>query len=710
MKKTTIDIKGMHCASCSAVIEKALQATKGVHDVNVNLTTSRASISFDDAVHEHDLVKVIREKGYGARITLKSGLSFDKKEAQHLRKIVWLSFLFSFPIFLLSMVFKDVFALQNVLMLVLATPVQFILAWPMYVSAWKALKSKYANMDTLIVLGTSAAYLYSLFVVILGRGHVYFEASAVLITIVLFGRYLEANARSRTSDAIKKLVQLQPRFATVVRKGKEIRISVDDVVPNDIVLVKPGQKIPVDGIIMKGSSAIDESMITGESLPVEKTKGDKVIGATINKFGSFTFKAKKVGEETTLARIIKLVADAQGSKAKIQRFADVVSSFFVPVVLGIAIITFISWLTLGSAFSFALVAAVAVLVIACPCALGLATPTAIMVGTGKGASRGILIKGGETLETLHSVRHIMLDKTGTITKGEPSVTDVIGDKNVLSIASSIENLSEHPLAQAIVAAKKPSLKVTKFHAIPGKGVVGTIKKKKYYVGNVALMKDQKVNLKSFKKDIHALENEGKTAMVVFCNKKVLGIIAVADTIKESTPKAVRSLQRMGMVVHMITGDNERTAKTIASQVGIKHYVAGVLPEQKSSIVKKLQKNGKVMMVGDGINDAPALAQADVGIAMGSGTDVAMETGDVVLMKNDILDVVRAVKLSKLTMRKIKQNMFWALFYNVLGIPIAAGVLYSTTGWLLNPMVAGAAMALSSVSVVSNSLLLRFKKL
>jgi len=554
-----------------------------------------------------------------------------------------------------------------------------------------------------------------------GHGHVYFEASAVLITIVVFGRLLEAKARSKTSEAIKKLIGLKPKKAIIIRDNQEIEIDIDSVVAGDLVIVKPGEKIPVDGVIVEGYSSIDESMITGESIPVEKKVGDNVVGATINKYGSFTFKANKVGANTTLSQIIKLIEDAQGSKAPIQRFADSVAGYFVPAVLIIALLTFVAWFFLfGAEFSFALVASVAVLVIACPCALGLATPTAIMVGTGKGAKKGILIKGGEALETAHKVNAVVLDKTGTITKGKPEVTDIIsiGNKSkrdLLMIGASIEKGSEHPLAEAIVKkAEQDKIelnKISDFNAIPGHGITAKLNGKKYYFGNQKLMSENKINLDEQRALINSLENQGKTVMMLGSDGKLVGIVAVADKIKDSSAHAVKALQDMKIFVYMITGDNERTAKAIAKQAGINHVFAQVLPEEKANYVKKLQdRQWKIAMVGDGINDAPALAQADVGIAMGSGTDVAMETGEVVLMRDDLMDVVRAIKLSKMTMSKIRQNMFWALFYNTLGIPIAAGLLYPITGWLLSPMIAGAAMAMSSVSVVSNSLLLRLKKI
>lgn len=722
--KTELIIKGMHCASCSTLINRALDKTKGVKKANVNLSTNRATIEFDkNKIDIKKLITVVKSKGYNAQIS--HGFDIQKEEKERKKELknqtlrLIFSSIFAIPALILGMGFmNNPIPYQNYIMWFLATPIQFYVAWPMYKSAFAALRGKSANMDTLIIMGTSAAYFFSVYVILSGVGHQYFEASAVLITIVLFGRYLEAKAKGKTSEAIKKLIGLKPKNATVIRKRKEVLIKVDDVLEGDIVVVKPGQKIPVDGIIVSGHTSIDESMVTGESIPIEKKKGDLVIGATINKYGSFQFKATKVGSDTTLSQIIKLIQDAQGSKAPIQRFADSVSTYFVPTVLLIAIVTFSSWYFLfNSTFRFALVASVSVLVIACPCALGLATPTAIMVGTGKGAKKGILIKGGEALENAHNIKSIIFDKTGTITKGKPEVTDIIDiDKksNVLLIAASIEKGSEHPLAEAIVKKaqdKKIQIKkINNFKAIPGYGITAKLGKTNFSFGNVKLMNTKKINIKKYITQIQKLEEQGKTVMILSNNKDPIGIIAVADTIKETSQKAINMLQKMKIKVYMITGDNKRTATAISKEAGINHVFAEVLPEDKAKYVKKLQKKHKVAMVGDGINDSPALAQADIGIAMGSGTDVAMESGDIVLMKDDLLDVVKAIKLSNMTMKKIKQNMFWALFYNALGIPVAAGLLYPFTGWLLSPMIAGAAMALSSVSVVSNSLLLKTKKL
>ncbi len=709
MKKTTLDITGMHCASCSAIITRALNKTKGVKEANVNLTTTKATIIHKDSTKISDLIKTIEKKGFGAKPHSGNNKDTSKKDIKELKAKFFISMIFAVPVFVLGMFFmENPIPYQNIIMWILATPVQFGIGWSMYKSAFSALKGKSANMDTLIVMGTSAAYFYSVYLVFSGGMHQFFEASAVLITIVVFGRLLEAKARGKTSEAIKKLIGLRPKTAIVIRKGKEMQIKIEEVVVGDVVIVKPGGKIPVDGILVSGHSSVDESMVTGESIPVEKKKGDKIIGGTINKHGSFHMKAQKIGSDTVLAQIIKLVEDAQGNKAPIQRFADIVAAYFVPVVLGLAIITFVSWYFIfEQVFSFALITAVSVLVIACPCALGLATPTAIMVGTGKGAKNGILIKGGSALETTHKIKSIIFDKTGTLTKGEPVVTDIVGD--VLKITASLEKGSEHPLADAIVRKAKGMRlhKVSGFKAVPGYGIEGKIGAKKYYFGNIKLAKKHGAKIDT--KEINKLESDGKTVMIIGTGKKMLGYIAVADELKKSSGAAIKKLKRLGLDIYMITGDNERTASAIAKKLGIK-YFAEVLPVDKAGYVKKLQKKGKVAMVGDGVNDAPAIAQSDIGIAMGSGTDVAMETGDIVLMRDDLIDVAKAIKLSKITMSKIKQNMFWALFYNTLGIPIAAGLLYPVTGWLLNPMIAGAAMAFSSVSVVSNSLLLKLKRI
>ncbi|MBS3162962.1 cadmium-translocating P-type ATPase [Candidatus Woesearchaeota archaeon] len=725
MKKTKIQISGMHCASCENILDRALRKTEGIKEVNVSFANSNAVINYDEKkASESNILKVIEKSGYKGKFldSKQSSSKIQNKQLQeeknNYKRLFYIGLIFAIPAFLIGMVLPMLgieVPYMGYILWFLATPVQFYVGWQFYLGAYHALKNKNANMDTLIVLGTTTAYLFSTIVVFFGLNQSqYFETSAILITLVMMGKYLEALAKGKTSEAIKKLIQLSPKNATIIQNGKEIKIPVDEIQVNHTIVIKPGEKIAVDGIIIEGSSSIDESMVTGESIPVEKKKGDTVISGTINKQGYFKFKATKVGENTTLARIIKLIEDAQSSKANIQRVADVISSYFVPTVIIISAITFFVWyVLLGLTLSFSMIAAVAVLVIACPCALGLATPTAIMVGTGIGAENGILIRGGEALETAHKIKSIIFDKTGTITKGIPEVTNVTNEK-VLEIAACLEMGSEHPLADAITkSARTKKLKiekVTNFKSITGHGIIGKIKTKSYLLGNRKLMAKEKINLNQYESEAKQLEEEGKTVMFLATNKELLGIIAVADTLKESSIEAVTKLKKLGLEVYMITGDNERTARAIAKKVGIENVFSDVLPEDKANYVKKLQKQGKVAMVGDGINDAPALAQADIGIAMGSGTDVAMETGSIVLMKNDLLDVPKAIALSKNTIGKIKQNMFWALIYNVIGIPIAAGILYPYTGWLLSPIIAGGAMALSSVSVVSNSLLLKFKKL
>lgn len=724
--KTTLSVKGMHCASCATLITKALQKTPGVQTANVNYATAKATIDHNKNVTHEQLISAIEAKGYKAAM-LVPGMEHDRSSMQHegdivaLKKRFIISLLFALPAFIIGMFFMEdglLFSGTELpyavwILFILATPVQFYVGWDFYRGTWVALKNKSANMDSLIALGTTAAYAYSVYALFVG-GAQYFEISAVLITLVLLGKYLEARATGKTSAAIQKLMQLAPQTATLLRNGKETEIHVDDVKLGDILLVRPGEKIPVDGTVIAGESSIDESMITGESMPVDKTKGSTVIGGTINKNGVLRMTATKVGANTTLANIITLIEDAQGRKAPIQRFADTISAYFVPTVLVLAAITFGTWAVYGT-FTFALVAAVSVLVIACPCALGLATPTAIMVGTGKGAQQGILIKGGDVLETTHKIKHVLFDKTGTLTKGTPEVTDIIPftgtEKELLLKTASIEHGSEHPLAQAIVkkAGKNKLSKAAHFAAHPGHGITATLHTTKYYFGNRKLMKQARANTKPCEKQICALEEQGKTVMLLAANKKVLGLIAVADVLKETSQEAVEKLTTLGITVAMVTGDNERTANAIAKQAGITNIFAEVLPAQKAAIVKKLQKKGSVAMIGDGINDAPALAQADIGIAMGSGTDVALETGDIVLMRNDLRDIPKAITLSRNTMNKIRQNMFWALVYNCIGIPVAAGAFYPWTGWLLSPILAGGAMALSSVSVVTNSLLLKYKK-
>jgi Cu+-exporting ATPase len=720
VKKVEINVEGMHCASCSTLITRALKKTPGVVSVNVNYASRKARVEYDESqTDEKKLVALITSKGYPSKIGTDPDTErlVREKEIASLKFFLVFSAVFAIPALLVGMVFMDL-PYRMLILFLLATPVQFIAGKSFYLGAWSALKNRTASMDTLIAVGTSAAYGYSVAAMLGLVQEQYFETAAVLITLVILGKYLEAIAKGRTSEAIRQLMGLTPKVATVIRDGRELEIPVGDVTVGDLVLVKPGEKIPVDGVVTEGGSAVDESMITGESIPVEKTKGSGVIGGTINKHGVIRFMATKVGGDTVLSQIVRLVEDAQGSKADIQRFADKVSGIFVPVVICLAIVTFLAWFfVLGQPFSFSLMVAVAVLVVACPCSLGLATPTAIMVGTGIGAQRGILIKNAESLEMMHNINAVVFDKTGTITEGKPKVTNFLTAETeserglLIGYAYAVERNSEHPLAEAIVDyAKRENAtheEVTDFSAIPGFGVSATVGGKSVYLG--------KPEKESPGADIAAaighLQEEGKTVMVLKVDGVLRGIIAVADTIKPTSAQAVADLRTLGIETWMITGDNEQTARAIAKTAGITNVFAGVLPQDKAAYVKKLQETGlKVVMVGDGINDAPALAQADIGIAMGSGTDVAMEAGTVVLMRSDPQDVARAIRLGRKTIGKIKQNMVWALVYNVIGIPIAAGVLYPAFGILLSPMIAGGAMAMSSVSVVTNALTLRWAKL
>ncbi|MEK7631635.1 MAG: heavy metal translocating P-type ATPase [Patescibacteria group bacterium] len=718
----------MHCASCSQLIELTLRKTKGVQAASVNVATERAHVEFDEsAVDVPTLEAAVQKIGYGAKELQAGGADAERDErnkdmAATKRKFL-VALVLSIPVVILSMGMYVMPAIEEIpgrawLQLVLTTPVMFWCGWQFFTGFWGALRARTANMDSLIAIGTGAAYLYSVFVTVgLVEGELYFEIAAILIMFVLLGKWLEARAKGKASEAIRSLLQLQAKTAIVVRNGQDVEVPIEQVVAGDVVRVKPGQKVPVDGKVLDGHSSVDESMVTGESLPVEKQAGDAVIGSTINSSGSFTFTATKVGSETLLAGIIKLVEQAQASKAPIQRFADRVSAYFVPTVIAIALITFIAWYFLnGATFVESLLKFVAVLVIACPCALGLATPTAIITGTGLGAQKGILIKGGEALEAARKIDVVVFDKTGTLTHGKPIVTDVVSfapgltQDALLTLGAAVEQRSEHPLASAIVnAAKEKNFSLTEpqdFQSVTGKGVSATVEGKKLLLGNRALLADAKVSLGDHESDIAALEHQGKTAMLVVADSTFAGIIAVADTVKQSSKQAVEVLAKLGIHSVMITGDNERTAQAIAQQVGIAEVRAQVLPQDKSVAVKDLQAQGKrVAFVGDGINDAPALAQAELGIAIGSGTDVALETGQIVLVRDDLMDVVRSIKLARLTFRKIVQNLFWALFYNVAGIPIAAGV-FAGIGLTLRPELAGLAMALSSVSVVSNSLLLK----
>ncbi|QSZ28155.1 copper-translocating P-type ATPase [Aceticella autotrophica] len=722
--KVELILIGMSCAACAAKIERTLNKLPGVSHASVNFATENATVEYNsDEINVDTIIKAVRNIGYDAKEKKETAIETGKKEAEikNTRNLVIISSILTVPL-LLSMILRMFKFPGGVLdnpwfQITLSTPVQFIIGFRYYRGAWHNLKNRSANMDTLVALGTSAAYFYSLFNVLTKpmsqiHNYMYFEASAVVITLVTFGKMLEAIAKGKTSEAIRKLMGLQAKTARVIRNDQELDIPIEEVKVNDIIIVRPGEKIPVDGKIIEGYSAIDESMITGESIPVEKNTGDEVIGATINKTGTFKFKATKVGKDTVLSQIVKMVEDAQGSKAPIQALADKVSGVFVPVVLGIAVLTFLIWYLVLGNINAGIINAVCVLVVACPCSLGLATPTSVMVGTGKGAENGILIKGGEYLQKAKEINAIVLDKTGTITKGKPEVTDVIStgemkQDKIIEISGIAEKNSEHPLGEAIVnKARETSKKLIdpdKFDAVPGHGICITVYNEEFYIGNRRLMKEQNIDISYIEPQLKKLESEGKTAMVLASAKKAEGIIAVADTVKDDSKKAIKELQDMNIDIYMITGDNKRTAEAIAKQVGIKNILAEVLPEHKAEEVMKLQKQGKIVaMVGDGINDAPALAQADVGIAIGTGTDVAIETSDITLISGNLMGLVTAIKLSRATMKNIYQNLFWAFIYNSIGIPIAA------IG-LLNPAIAGGAMAFSSVSVVSNALRLkRFK--
>lgn len=744
-----LPLLGMTCANCAATIERRLKKTEGVLEATVNYASEKATVRYTPGVTNRALlVAAVRQAGYDV-VEMAAGEDVEDAEAaareseiRHQWQRLIIGIIFSLPLFLLSMA-RDLSLIGewshapwvNWLFLLLATPVQFYVGKDYYVGGYKSLRNGSANMDVLVAMGSSVAYFYSVAILLaksfwqsdaLGM-HVYFETSAVIITLIVLGKLLEARAKGRTSEAIKKLIGLQAKTARVVRRGEEVDIPIEEVVAGDVVVVRPGEKIPVDGTITDGRSTVDESMITGESLPVEKRVGDAVIGATINKQGLFRFEATKVGKETALAQIIKLVEQAQGSKAPIQRVVDQVAAYFVPFVIGLAALTFIVWLLTGAGFVPALIRLTAVLVIACPCAMGLATPTSIMVGVGKGAEHGILFKNSAALEQAHKLQAVVLDKTGTITKGEPAVTDVVASSSgtasgeeLLRLAASAERGSEHPLGEAIVrSAQEKGLLLSQpaaFEGIAGHGVRAEVDGRSILLGNLRLMHREKVALNGLEPKATELQNQAKTAMWLAIDGQASAIIGVADTVKEGSREAIAALKELGLLVVMMTGDNQATAEAIANEVGIDRILAEVLPGDKADHVARLQEEGySVAMVGDGINDAPALAQADVGIAIGTGTDVAMETADVTLMRGDLRSVPQAIRLSKMTMRNIKQNLGWAFGYNIALIPIAAGILAPfawAPDWMreLHPILAAGAMAFSSISVVSNALRLRSFKL
>jgi len=737
----TMKIEGMTCASCAKAVERAVGKLDGIVEANVNLATEKLTLHYEPSkVKVSDIKKAVEKAGYKA-LDEEITVDVDKERKEKEIKLLWnkfiISAIFTVPLLIISMghmlglklpEFIDpmmnpkVFALSQLL---LVLPV-IIAGNRFYRIGFKTLIKGSPNMDSLIAIGTSAAFLYGIFAIVqIFIGNVefakdmYFESAGVIITLITLGKYLESVTKGKTSEAIKKLMGLAPKTAILIRDGKEVETPIEDVEVGDIIVVKPGERMPVDGEVVEGITSVDESMLTGESMPVEKVIGDRIIGASINKNGTIKYKATKVGKDTALAQIIKLVEDAQGSKAPIAKLADVISGYFVPIVIGLAVISSLVWFISGETAVFSLTIFISVLVIACPCALGLATPTAIMVGTGKGAEHGVLIKSGVALETAHKIQTIVFDKTGTITEGKPKVTDVVTvnglDKDyLLQIAASGEKGSEHPLGEAIVkGAEEKGLEfkgLDFFKAIPGLGIEVSIAGKTVLLGNRKLMTESNISMEDLEATSNKLASEGKTPMYIGIDGKMAGIIAVADTVKESSKNAIEKLHKMGIEVDMITGDNKRTAEAIAKQVGIDRILAEVLPQEKANEVKKLQAEGKkVAMVGDGINDAPALAQADIGIAIGSGTDVAMESADIVLMRSDLMDVPTAIQLSKNTIKNIKQNLFWAFGYNTLGIPVAMGVLHLFGGPLLNPIIAAAAMSFSSVSVLLNALRLkRFK--
>ena len=743
------DVTGMTCSACSAHVEKSIGKLEGVSSAQVNLLANQMKVEYDEkALTSDQIIKAVEAAGYGAALhqngTVKAAepVKTANKETEPMKFRLIVSFVFMIPLFYLSMghmmnwPLPQLFtAHENALIFVFT---QFLLCLPIvavnkkyFINGFKTLWKRSPNMDSLIAIGSSAAIVYGIFAIYridYGLGHgdmetvhqyamdVYFETAAMILALITLGKYLEARSKGKTSEAITKLMDLAPKTAWIETPDGEKEVPVEEVQIGDIVIVKPGQSIPVDGIIMEGNSSIDESALTGESIPVEKSVGDKVTGAGLNKNGYFKFRAVKVGNDTALAQIIQLVEEASASKAPIAKLADKVSRVFVPVVISIAVAAFIIWLLLGYSFEFAMSIGIAVLVISCPCALGLATPTAIMVGTGKGAENGILVKSAEALETAHRIQTMVLDKTGTVTEGKPQVTDVLPAENIdrqwlLKIAASLEKQSEHPLSEAVIKKaeeEKVSLfRAEQFVSVSGRGIRAEINGKHYCAGNKMFLKESGIVVEKWEEKAQKMSDEGKTPLFFAEEKKLIGIIAAADVVKKTSAQAVSELIKMGIDVVMVTGDNERTAKAIQKQIGIPHVIAEVMPQDKEAEVRKLQKAGKtVAMVGDGINDAPALARADVGIAIGAGTDIAIESADIVLMKSDLLEAVTAVRLSKAVIRNIKENLFWALIYNSLGIPLAAGVFYSLLGWKLNPMFGAAAMSLSSVCVVLNALRLK----
>ena len=733
-------IKGMTCAACSSAVERVTRKIDGVAESNVNLTTALMTITYDEAkVTPELIIKKVDRAGFGAELYVEEkkednqGDDIQKTKRRLICNIIlaipllYICLGHMLPITLPLPAFMDMhkapfnFAFVQLVL----TTIILINGRKFYLVGFKSLFKGHPNMDSLVAIGTGSAFIYSLIMTIgipsnpESAHNLYYESAAVVVTLVMLGKYMEGRSKNKTSEAIRKLMELAPDTAIVIRDGEQVEVPVDEVTIGETILIKPGSRIPLDGVILEGSTSVDESMLTGESIPVEKTNGDEVIGGSVNYQGAVSVKVTHVGADTTLAKIVKMMEDAQGKKAPISKVADTVAGYFVPTVMGIAVVAAIIWALLGHDITFVLTIFVSVLVIACPCALGLATPTAIMVGTGLGANHGILIKSGEALEISHKVNAVVLDKTGTITEGKPSVTQLItrdiSDEELLMIAASCEQVSEHPLGTAIVNEAKTReielQEVTKFQSITGQGIQANIENKIYYIGNKKLCVEQQIDYTEYEVEATELANKGQTPMFVGSEGKAIGIVAVADTLKETSAEAIQKIKDLGIEVYMLTGDNKLTADYIGQKVNVDHVIAEVLPSDKASVVEKLQKEGKcVMMVGDGINDAPALVQADVGVAIGSGSDIALDSSDVVLMKSDLHDVYKAIKLSKATIRNIKQNLFWAFFYNACGLPLAAGALYAINGMLLSPVIGGFAMSLSSVCVVSNALRLRSTKL
>lgn len=747
-------VTGMTCSACSAAVEKSVKNVQGVSSVVVNLLGNSMLVDYDgEAASQNTIINAVENAGYHAAVFVKGNEAKSSETAENkvqselkeMKQRIIVSVCFLIPLLYIAMGHMFKFPLPSILHgeknSITFAFLQFLLTLPIvyvnrkyYQVGFKTLFKGHPNMDSLIAIGSGAAICYGIFAIFrigYGLGHMdmdvvmsysmdlYFESAATILTLITLGKFLEARSKGKTSEAISKLMDLSPKTAVVIREGKEEEIPIEEVAIGDILAVRPGQSIPVDGVIIEGSTAVDQSALTGESIPVEKSAGDKVIGATINKTGYFQFRAEKVGDDTTLSQIIQLVEDANSSKAPIAKLADKISGVFVPVVITIAVLATVVWLLTGAPFEFALSIGIAVLVISCPCALGLATPVAIMVGTGKGASNGILIKSAEALEIAHKVNTVILDKTGTITEGKPRVTDIltadgVSEEELLRTAATIEKPSEHPLAEAILEKAKEMaiepLAVTEFKAVSGRGIIAKDQNETYYSGNLFMMEEQGIDTAKLLKKAEALSEDGKTPLFFAKGGKFLGLIAVADVVKPTSVTAIKEWKSLGIDVVMLTGDNKKTAEAIRKQLQIDKVIAEVLPQDKESEVRKLQQAGKkVAMIGDGINDAPALARADVGIAIGAGTDIAIESADIVLMKSNLMDAVTAIALSKATIRNIKENLFWAFFYNTIGIPLAAGVFYSILEWKLNPMFAAAAMSLSSVCVVTNALRLRFFK-